>query len=170
VNPLDSPDGYPELLCDVPEPVWIQPFLHGVSYRPSSIDADPAPMFVACSMAVAIDRASEMLADRGGTDLYHYGTYNCRTIAGTDTLSEHGLARALDIAGVRIQGGDTYSVLGDWEIGEPNPVTPGGAFLKELVTAYYDEQVFNILLTPDYNEAHADHVHVDLTPGSHYMP
>ena len=27
--------------------------------------------------------------------------------------------------------------------------------------------IFNVILTPEYNAAHADHFHVDLTPGAH---
>ncbi|MEO7328802.1 MAG: extensin family protein [Minicystis sp.] len=166
MSPKDHPDGHPELLCDIEDPVWITPILHGVSYRPTSVDNDPSPLFVACPMALAIDRASEMLAERGGTDLVHLGTYNCRVIAGTASLSEHGLARALDIAGVRLAGGSTFTVLTDWEKDQPAPTTTAGKFLKELVKSYHEDKVFNIILTPDYNAAHADHFHCDLTPGS----
>ncbi len=168
-NPLDHPDGLPELVCDIEDPVWITPLLRGITYRPDSLDNDPAPLFVACPMALAMDDASKMLADRGGTDLVHLGTYNCRVIAGTMTLSEHGLARALDIAAIRIQDGSVYTVLADWEMNQPNPVTEAGAFLGELVQSYHDQKVFNVILTPDYNAAHADHFHCDLTPGSDFL-
>jgi hypothetical protein len=168
-NPLDHPDGLPNLLCDIEDPVWITPVIHGVTYRPGSADSDPSPLFVACPMALSIDKASEMLAARGGTDLIHYGTYNCRVIAGTETLSEHGLARALDIGAIRRNNGDVYTVLTDWEKDQPSPTTAAGKFLKELVQAYHDDKVFNIILTPDYNAAHADHFHVDLTPGSDFL-
>ena len=169
MNPDDHPDGHPELTCDIEDPVWITPVLHGVSHRPNSVDNDPSPLFVACPMALAIDRASEMLAERGGTDLVHLGTYNCRVIAGTTTLSEHGLARAIDIAAVRIESGATFTLLTDWEKNEPAPTTVAGKFLKELAQSYHKEKVYNIILTPDYNAAHADHFHCDLTPGSDFL-
>jgi hypothetical protein len=168
VNPLESPEGQPGLLCDVEDPVWIEPVLHGVAYRPSSLSEAPSSLFVACPMALAIERASAVLADRGATDLVHFGTYNCRVIAGTNELSEHGLARALDVGGVQVDG-DYHSVLADWEKDQPNPTTEAGAFLRNLAVAWYTEEVFNIILTPDYNAAHADHLHCDLTPGSHFL-
>ena len=151
------------------DPVWIDPVIHGVSFRPSSVSSEPTPLFVACPFALALERASDRLADRGATDLIHYGTYNCRVIAGTSDLSEHGLARALDIAGVRVAGGATYTVLTDWEINDPTPTTAAGIFLRELVEAYHLDKVFNIILTPDFNAAHADHFHCDLTPGADFL-
>jgi hypothetical protein len=169
VDPLDSPDGLPDVVCDLEDPILLTPVIHDVAYRPSSADADPEALFVSCPFALSLDRASEILAERGATDLVHYGTYNCRVIAGTTQLSEHGLARALDIAAVRVSSGDVYSVLDDWEQNTPNPVTPSGTFLKELVQTYFDEQVFNIILTPDYNAAHENHFHCDLTPDAHFL-
>lgn len=103
LNPNDHPDGLPDVTCEIEDPVWITPSLHGITYRPDSVANDPAPLFVACPMALAMDDASKMLADRGGTDLVHLGTTTAGAIAGTMTLSEHGRARALDIAAVRIE-------------------------------------------------------------------
>jgi hypothetical protein len=65
--------------------------------------------------------------------------------------------------------GDTYSVIDDYEVGEPDPFTAGGILLREIVETLFAEGVFNIILTPDYNEAHHDHFHCDLTPGSHFF-
>jgi hypothetical protein len=30
-------------------------------------------------------------------------------------------------------------------------------------------RIFNIILTPNYNAAHRDHFHVDLTPNAHFL-
>ena len=44
------------------------------------------------------------------------------------------------------------------------PVTAAGVFLKDLVQSYHEQKVFNIILTPDYNDAHANHVHLEVRP------
>ncbi len=169
VNPLDSPEGQPNLVCDIIDPVWLQPVLAGVAFRPSSLDNDPKTMFTACPHALAMLNSAEVLAEAGVSDLVHYGIYNCRVIANTTTISQHGLANALDIAGLKLAGGGYYSVLSDWEKAQPNPKTEGGKLLHSFGQAVYDQQIYNIILSPDYNDAHADHLHCDLTPGSHYF-
>ena len=62
--------------------------------------------------------------------------------------------------------GKIFSVENDYEKGQPNPKTEGGILLKTAAQRFYDELVFNIILTPDYNEDHYNHFHCDLTPGS----
>jgi hypothetical protein len=168
-NPMDHPEGQPDLLCDVEDPVYVSPVLGGVAYRPNGFDAEPATIFAGCALALALDDTAAVLADLGVSDVAHYGVYNCRVISGTATLSEHGHANAIDIAGVRTAEGEEFTVYDDFEKGQPHPVTEGGALLRTLAQRLYDENVFHIILTPDYNEAHADHFHCDLTPGSHFL-
>jgi hypothetical protein len=36
--------------------------------------------------------------------------------------------------------------------------------LYDFVHKLHDDRVFNVILTPEYNAAHADHFHMDLTP------
>jgi len=169
VNPMDSPTGHPELVCDIEDPVVVDAVFNGVPYRPGSIDDAPRGIFTACNHALAMEEMSGVLADLGVTDLVHWGVYNCRVIAGTSTLSQHALARAIDIAALRTSEGSVFTVFDDWERGEPNPTTEGGILLRSLAQTLYDEHIYNIILTPEYNEAHWDHLHCDLTPGEHYL-
>ncbi|HZW16829.1 MAG TPA: extensin family protein, partial [Brevundimonas sp.] len=74
---------------------------------------------------------------------------------------EHARANALDIAGVTLADGRTVSVAGDWD-GEGRRGQEGRAFLKRIRTGAC--RVFSTVLTPDYNEAHADHLHLDGAP------
>ena len=95
----------------------------------------------------------------------NYGSYSCRRIYGqTDAAarpSEHARANALDIAGVTLEDGRTVSVAGDWT-GEGRNGEEGRAFLKRLRDGAC--RVFSTVLTPDYNEAHKDHLHLDGAP------
>ena len=143
--------------------------INGVNFRPSNFTNAPAAMYVQCGVALKLWDMAELGKARGITDYVHYGTYNCRTISGTQTLSQHAYANAIDIAGVQTAGGQRYTVLQHWEDGVANPTTPGGQLLHWLAHTMYDEQTWNIILTPEYNAAHDDHFHVDLTPGSWFL-
>lgn len=169
VNPMAHPEGHPELLCDVEDPVWVSPLLRGVAYHPSSLADEPAAMFAACPLALALDDAAALMTELGITDTVHYGTYNCRPIAGTSTLSQHAHANAIDYAGFAVAGGAYYTVLDDWEKNQPAPVTTGGQLLANFAVEAHEQLIFHIILTPDYNADHENHFHCDLTPGSNFL-
>jgi hypothetical protein len=169
INPMASPEGHPELVCDVEDPVWLTPYLHGVSFRPASLDNEPETMFSACPHAVALVDTAALLSEAEVSDLVHYGIYNCRVIAGSSNLSEHAFANAIDIAGLNTAGGVFYTVLDDYEKATPNPTTAGGQLLRSFAETLFEDEIFNIILTPDYNDDHADHFHCDLTPGESFF-
>lgn len=168
VNPNDSPEGMPNVICEIEEPIYVSPHLGGVAFHPSSLDNEPTPIFTRCRHALAMLDTAEVLAEEGVDALVHYGVYSCRTIAGTSTLSEHASANAIDIAGLR-KNGNYWTVLSDWEMGQPSPVTPAGQLLRSFVDTLHDEVIYNIILTPEYNAAHEDHFHCDLTEGAHFL-
>jgi hypothetical protein len=86
----------------------------------------------------------------------HFGSYSCRRIYGRDegTWSEHATADAIDIAGFRLSDGTRITVARDW-----NGEGEKAAFLHEVRDGACD--LFATVLSPDYNEAHADHLHLD---------
>ena len=86
----------------------------------------------------------------------HYGTYSCRRQYGAATgrVSEHATANAFDVAGVRLAGGRTVTVLGDYR-----DEGRDGAFLRRVRRGGC--AVFKVVLSPEYNAAHRDHFHFD---------
>ncbi len=165
--PPDSPEGFPELICEIEDAVYLYPPIAGVSWR--YIDSmSEAPVLVSCETALAIADMAEILDDMGATEFQHIGTYNCRVIGGTDTLSMHAFAMAIDLYGFTLFDDSWYTVLDDWEDGVAMPMTPGGQWLKELTDTMFDMDVWNVILTPNYNDAHDNHFHVDLTPGNKF--
>jgi hypothetical protein len=88
--------------------------------------------------------------------LDHYGTANCRRIGGghAGTWSEHATGNAIDVAAFRLADGRRIAVRRDW-------AGPGraAAFLHAVRNAACGE--FATVLSPDYNAAHADHLHLD---------
>lgn len=85
------------------------------------------------------------------------GSWNCRTIAGSGRLSEHATANAIDIAAVVTRDGNRAELLADWR-GDP----ARGAFLRDIRDGGC--RLFRVVLSPDYNAAHANHLHLDMGP------
>lgn len=169
VNPDDKPDGIPDVVCKIPEPVWVAGTIGSVNFRPSSPDNAPRAMLSSCENALAMAISTELMEELDISDVVHYGIYNCRVISGTKKLSQHGMANAIDIAGLKMSSGEYYTVLNDWEKDQPNPATTPGKLLYDFADGLHQDHTYNIILTPNYNEAHADHFHCDLTPGSHTL-
>lgn len=164
----ESPSTHPELTCHVEDPVLVHPPVHGVDLI--YYDGAPTPSIRAsCEMAKALVQTVDDVAPLGVTAIRHIGTYNCRVIAGTDTLSRHAFGDALDVYGFDFDDGTTWTLVDDWEHDTEDPVTEAGQFLYDAAHRWYDQYLWAIILTPNYNAAHDNHFHVDLTPGSHYV-
>jgi hypothetical protein len=90
----------------------------------------------------------------------HLGTYACRNVNNRPEgrRSEHATANAIDIAGFVLADGQRIAVKDDWSGTNPNR-----AFLRAIRDGACG--IFDVVLSPDYNEAHHDHLHLDM--GSH---
>jgi hypothetical protein len=86
----------------------------------------------------------------------HFGSYACRNLYGREggARSRHATANAIDIAGFVLEGGRRVAVARDWERDGP-----AALFLRELHQGAC--RFFDAALGPDYNAAHADHLHLD---------
>ena len=87
----------------------------------------------------------------------HWGTYNCRNVNNAETgrRSQHATANAIDLAAFELADGRKVVVRTDW-----GDDTPAGRFLAAAHETACG--LFNVVLGPDYNEAHRDHFHLDL--------
>ncbi|WP_235523862.1 extensin-like domain-containing protein [Caulobacter sp. Root487D2Y] len=86
----------------------------------------------------------------------HYGTYACRTIYGRpgERPSAHAHAAALDVAGFRFADGRRGTVAADFRSGSDE-----GHFVQAARNGAC--RVFGTVLSPDYNAAHRDHLHLE---------
>jgi len=86
----------------------------------------------------------------------HFGSYSCRRMYGRSEgdWSEHSTADAFDVAGFVLADGTRISVVRDWK-GEGAKA----AFLHAVRDGACD--LFATVLSPDYNAAHRDHLHLD---------
>ena len=133
----------------------------------------PGGLVMQCPLAVryviwdrqVLQPAAEAVFGVGVSRVENYGSYACRRIYNsTDAASrpsEHARANALDVAAVRLEDGRIVSVAGDWT-GEGRSGADGAAFLRRIRDGAC--RVFATVLTPDYNAAHRDHLHLDAAP------
>ncbi len=128
----------------------------------------PGEANMQCPLSVASSlwlREVEALAQerfgQGLSRIHHMGTYSCRRQRGNGSgrWSEHAFANAWDIGAFELADGRLVRVLTGWD-GEPVEQ----AFLRDVRRAAC--KVFNVTLSPDYNAAHEDHLHVDMGPSS----
>jgi len=92
------------------------------------------------------------------------GTYNCRNVNGasgatTGRLSEHAHSNAVDVAAFVLDDGRRIAVRGGWKEGSSTE----RAFLKTIHNSACKR--FATVLSPDYNAAHYDHLHLDMGRG-----
>ncbi len=133
----------------------------------------PGGLTMQCPLAVryviwdrqVLQPAAEDLFGSRAARVETYGAYACRRIYGSTDVasrpSEHARANALDVAAVRLEDGRTVSVAGDWS-GEGPAGARGATFLRRIRDGGC--RVFATVLTPDYNAAHRDHLHLDGAP------
>jgi hypothetical protein len=86
----------------------------------------------------------------------HFGSYSCRRIYGrpSGAWSEHSGANAIDVAGFVLEDGTRISVAWDW-----HGKSAKARFLHDVRDGGC--RVFSTILSPDYNAAHRDHLHLD---------
>ena len=128
----------------------------------------PQTPAVTCPVAVALhlwerDALQPLARELFGSELSrieHLGAYSCRRLYGRDTgpWSEHATANAIDISAFVLEDGTRISVLRDWG---------DGTAKQEFLHRARDGgcSVFATTLSPDYNAAHADHFHLDMSEG-----
>ncbi len=119
---------------------------------------------VSCQMANGFAGWARFGADRAarqilGTRLVRIetmGSYSCRNVAGTSRRSAHATADAIDISGFVLADGRRITVLGDWNGGSREE--------REFLRVAFQSACkrFSTVLGPEYNQAHRDHIHVEV--------
>jgi hypothetical protein len=131
-----------------------------------SLDLDyrPADLGMRCPVAAGLalwewhvvqPAALEYFGQRVDS-IEHFGSYSCRRLYGRDegAWSEHATANAVDIAAFRLEDGRRISVARHWDSEDER-----AAFLRDVRDGAC--RLFATVLSPDYNQAHADHFHFD---------
>ena len=124
----------------------------------------PSSPSTTCAVAAGFERWLDQAVQPAAQDILgspvarieHLGTYSCRRLYGRETgdWSEHAQANAIDIAAFVLEDGQRIVVLRDWQ-GSDAPAR----FLRRVRDGAC--RSFTTVLSPDYNDAHADHFHLD---------
>jgi len=104
-----------------------------------------------------VDRAAQQIMGSPLARIETMGSYNCRTVAGSDRLSAHATASAIDIGAFVLADGRRISILRDWNSSSPQT----RAFLETVHASACKR--FGTTLGPAYNPAHRDHLHLELS-------
>lgn len=142
------------------------PIKNGLMVTGGVATLSPAGAPMSCESALAYAVWNRQVVDAAAMETFgspvvhveHMGTYSCRKIAGDGPhpLSEHAFANAIDISGFKLADGREISVEKDWS--DPGPK---GQFLHRVRDGAC--RVFAMVLSPDYNGAHKNHIHVDMS-------
>ncbi|WP_253183247.1 extensin-like domain-containing protein [Sphingobium phenoxybenzoativorans] len=129
-----------------------------------AIALDPVDVAPSCPVVAAlklwewhvVQPAAQRLFGQPVVRITHFGSYSCRRMYGRSSgdFSEHATADAIDISGFILADGRRISVVGDWAGDDP-----GGLFLRDVRDGAC--RLFSTVLSPDYNAAHRDHLHLD---------
>jgi hypothetical protein len=126
---------------------------------------------VTCNVAEAfagwarygVDRAARYILGSPVRSIETFGSYSCRNVAGSDRLSAHATASAIDVAAFILEDGRRVSVKADWNGGTPAE--------RQFLRVVHESACkrFGTVLGPEYNAAHHDHFHVEkVTDGKSY--
>ena len=88
-----------------------------------------------------------------------FGSYACRNVIGSaqnaGKRSGHAIANAIDVGGFVLKDGRRITILNDWRSVDP-------ATQQFLRTTHASAcKRFGTVLSPDYNAAHANHLHLE---------
>jgi len=149
--------------CGAPSPILLRALPGG----DTTLQLVPAAKLT-CATAVRlrewVDRVLQPTAKaRLGapvTKIRLMGTYSCRRRYGAPRtrISQHALARAIDIGAFHTADGQVITVLDHWAGDDER-----AAFLRDVHTGAC--QIFDTVLGPRANEAHANHFHFDIGSG-----
>lgn len=103
-----------------------------------------------------VARAAEQILGSKLIRIETFGSYSCRTIAGSGKLSEHAHANAIDVSAFVFADGRRISVKQGW-----NGSREEREFLRVVRSSACKR--FGTVLSPDYNSAHHDHFHFDMS-------
>ena len=146
----------------VPAPVELLGPVGGVWFRSTHEDR---PLVVACELAARLPALAEILTRHGVHGVDVMSSYRTEP-----TVSFHTMGMALDMARFWTDHG-WMSVEHDFEAtpasetcAAPTPQTSHGRRLLRIACDLARSRRFSSILTPNYNEGHRDHFHIDIRP------
>jgi hypothetical protein len=158
-------------------PVRLSGPLHGVlihSSLPKEVRATTPFEILDARLALALDDFCEILANHDVVEVVHFTIYRPNDTGSPEKnggLPRHPGGMAIDVGALRKRGGSFLTVLSDWPsaigartcgTGARKILGRKGRELMSILCEAADSRVFNVMLTPHFNRAHRDHVHLEI--------
>lgn len=141
--------------------------IRGVTYRGYQKKA----LVLDCSLVVSLAHAAEFFVQHGIERVTYSSAYQRRKVRGSDRWSQHSFGLAIDIHTFSGEDLGSLSVKDDYEQGLGDevdcigqPLTENGAILRTLSCQLARSELFESVLTPDYDAAHYNHYHLEARP------
>jgi len=130
---------------------------------------------VDCRLALAIDDFAQILAKHDVVEAIHMSMYRPPPKGFKGKPARHDAALAIDLGVLVKKDGTKLRVLEDWHGGigtktcgkgaGPWPATKEALEIRQILCDAAEAQLFNVVLTPNYNKPHANHFHLEVTRG-----
>ena len=136
-----------------------------IELRASTVQLNQ-PATLGCPLAVALNNferqvmqpAAQRYFGQHVARIHHYGAYSCRGRSGNaGRLSEHAKGRAIDISAFELADGTIVRVESHWR-----GAGDRSRFLQEVTRGACN--VFKVVLGPNHDRAHHNHLHFDIGP------
>lgn len=128
-------------------------------------------LVIDCSLAVSLDEVGRYFRALGIDTAMFSSAYSRRTVRGTNRPSKHSFGLAIDVHALAGPDVGSLRIDRDYEQGLGDavdcvgmPMTQGGAILKILQCQLVRSGLFHLVLSPDYDDAHHDHYHLEVKP------
>lgn len=165
-------------------PVRLTGPLHGVTFRTNLEEEQRATTsweIADCRLVLALDDFAQILATHDIVDVRHYSMYRAPSKSWPEDKigTRHNGAVAIDAARFIASDGTYYDVLDHFsgridaktcgQKAAPRKKTKQSLELRAILCEAVDAHLFNIVLTPNYNRAHRNHFHLEVTGAQWFL-
>jgi hypothetical protein len=166
-------------------PVRLGGPLHGVAIHSSLPERKRTTSTIEifdCRLVLALDDFAALLAEHRVNEVIHMSAYRSEGERGCTPKylgKQHCAALAVDVGVFKKSDGTELDVDRDFngKIGlttcttgaGPNPSTPAATELWTIVCDAARRGLFHVVLTPNYNQEHKNHFHLEITPDVTWM-
>jgi hypothetical protein len=166
-------------------PIRLRGPLHGVLFHSSlpAAERETTPFEILdARLALSLDDFAAVLANHDVVEVVHFTMYRPHDGGSTEEL-EGGLVRhpggmAIDVGALRKRNGALLVVATHWApaigaktcgVGARRQASRRGRELQSIVCEASDLRLFQAMLTPHWNRAHHDHLHLELKPDTRWF-
>lgn len=152
-------------------PVRLEGPLGGLEIR--APERNPNNQIVDCRLALTLLVWAPELREQGIVAIEHMSTYRPGArVARNGEPSGHARAMAIDVGSFVRADGTSLEVVEIWDgaarradpCEHPDDEGEELAMLRELICDAAEAELFQVVLTPHYDRAHRNHVHLELKP------